>query len=670
VLAPALTGLHLEALQAQDKAQNIGRRIVATSSLASKEYAEGVVEGRVVLPEEVGEARLFLTEARTAARELPADLAARTIATLDSMLTAVDEVGDPVMVAALADGLAEFLGEELGGLDEQLPSLQPDVAFGRGVYAATCSTCHGDQGTGDGVAALGLDPPPSDLTDGTALADQTPLDFYRKVLIGVSGTAMPRFEDSLSTEEIWAVARYATGFRFRDGDVADGERLFWELCVGCTPEGTQDWPWLARLPGWVSDPGELAMRTDEELAAEVRKGALGGPADSASAAAVVAYLRTEPFAFSGGDDVGRVLGGVRTELARGLRAAKDGDYEVAATKMFDSYVVFEAVEADVALRDNALVGELEFAFSEMRGLADARADLVAMGEGYANLDGLLARAESTLGEETSEVGLFTQSFILLLREGVEAMLIVGALAALVMRAGAADRKREIGWGVGLALVASLVTAVLFETVFRVGVAQREMLEGGTMLVAAAVLLFVSYWLISKIEVRRWKDFVSGHGQRAVRDGSMFALGLAAFLAVYREGFETILFYKALFITAGGGGVASVTAGGLAAAAVLVVLYVGMTRFGLRIPIRPFFAATSVVLMYMSFTFAGKGIAELQESSLISTTLLDWAPHVPWMGIYPTTQSMVLQAGILTLILAGLIWTFLVAPRVAQRTSRA
>jgi high-affinity iron transporter len=199
------------------------------------------------------------------------------------------------------------------------------------------------------------------------------------------------------------------------------------------------------------------------------------------------------------------------------------------------------------------------------------------------------------------------------------------------------------------------------------VAQQEVLEGVTMLVAAGVLLFVSYWLVSKVEVTRWKNFLADQGSRAIRQGSLLALAGAAFLAVYREGFETVLFYKALVITAGGSGVGSIMGGGATAAVALAGIYVGISKFGLRIPIRQFFGVTSAVLMYMAFSFAGKGIAELQESNLISTTIVDWAPRVPWMGIYPTTQSLVLQIGILGLIVAGLIWTFGVAPRLVPRS---
>jgi high-affinity iron transporter len=143
---------------------------------------------------------------------------------------------------------------------------------------------------------------------------------------------------------------------------------------------------------------------------------------------------------------------------------------------------------------------------------------------------------------------------------------------------------------------------------------------------------------------------------------MVTLAGAAFLAVYREGFETVLFYKALFITADGQGAGSIGAGALAAAVCLVGIYIGIAYAGVRIPMRVFFGATSAILFYMAFTFAGKGIAELQESQLINITLLDWAPHVPWMGVYPTLQTTVIQVGLLGLLMFGVVWTFVMQPR--------
>ena len=140
-----------------------------------------------------------------------------------------------------------------------------------------------------------------------------------------------------------------------------------------------------------------------------------------------------------------------------------------------------------------------------------------------------------------------------------------------------------------------------------------------MLVAAVVLVYVSYWLFSKVDVEVWQRFVREKIERAAASGSGLALASVAFLAVYREGFETVLFYKALYVTGGGGGAAPITAGLAAGAVVLVALYFGLEKFGIRIPLRPFFAVTGATLYFMAFVFAGAGVKELQEGALVRTT---------------------------------------------------
>jgi high-affinity iron transporter len=210
--------------------------------------------------------------------------------------------------------------------------------------------------------------------------------------------------------------------------------------------------------------------------------------------------------------------------------------------------------------------------------------------------------------------------------------------------------------------ASLLTAVLLETLFQVSQASQEALEGGTMLVACAMLFYVSYWLLSKMEVAKWNRFVKSRVQDAVSSGSALALASVAFLAVYREGFETVLFYKALFVSGGPGDMLPVLAGMLVGGVALALVYLAINRFGVRIPLKPFFGFTSTFLYYMAFVFAGKGVAELQEGGVISTTVVPWAPRVPALGIYPTAESLVLQAVLLALLVAGLVWTFLMEPR--------
>ena len=226
--------------------------------------------------------------------------------------------------------------------------------------------------------------------------------------------------------------------------------------------------------------------------------------------------------------------------------------------------------------------------------------------------------------------------------------------AFLAKAGAAERRREVARGAWLAVAASLLTWALIELLFQTTPGQREAIEGGTMLVAAAVLFYVSYWLLSKIEAAKWTAFVKGKMQSALSSGSGVALTAVAFLAVYREGFETILFYKALFTSAGAMGVSVL--GGIAAGAVgLVIIYLAINQLGLRVAMKPFFAITGAMLYYMAFVFAGKGIAELQEARIVPLTIIEGAPRLPVFGIYPTVESLVMQGALLALAIVAAAW---------------
>jgi high-affinity iron transporter len=214
-----------------------------------------------------------------------------------------------------------------------------------------------------------------------------------------------------------------------------------------------------------------------------------------------------------------------------------------------------------------------------------------------------------------------------------------------------------------AIVVSLLTAVAIETVFRFSPASQEVLEGATMLVATVALFYVSYWLLSKMEVAKWNRFVKGKVQDALVSGSAFALPSVAFLAVYREGVETVLFYKALLVAGPASGAVLPVALGIAAASVVLgIVYVLINRFGVRLPLKPFFGITSAFLYYMAFVFLGKGIAELQGGGVVPITVVNWAPQIERLGIYRTVESLTAQGILLLLFVGALVWTFYLEPR--------
>ena len=606
------------------------RRLAATAQLAAQEYRIGIVDGRVASQAEVDEARLFLQESRRSAQALPTELSRGALAEIDSVIRLVERTAPPDSIDVRVRRLTSTLSIRSGVTLDELPAQTPSLARGAEVYQANCASCHGTLGQGDGPAARGLEPQPTNLAHDAGLMERSPLDYYRRITIGVVGTAMPSFELRMPAQDRWAAALYATLLRLPapSGDIPAALRSF-------------------SVTGRMSDLELLH--------------ALQARDTSPAALAHVAVIRSaQPDATA--NATAHVFGQIRQQLESTYVLARQGDSS-ANTSAFDAYMTFEQVERGVRTKDPQLAAQLEGEFAALRSR-------VAGGGTGPELDSLrqqlalgLEKAERSLGESLSPAGLFFESFLIMLREGLEAILIVGALMTFLVKMGASHRKREINLGVAAAIGGSVITAFAVETVFHLTPAKQEVLEGATMVVATMVLFYVSYWLLSKMEVVKWNHFVKSKVNDALTSGSSLALASAAFLAVYREGFETVLFYKALFFTVGRDESGMpIVAGILLGAAILVGVYIAISRFGVRLPLKPFFGVTSAFLYYMAFVFAGKGVAELQGGGVLPTTILPWAPRMPGLGIYPTVESLLAQGVLVILLFAALIWNFVIEPR--------
>ncbi len=434
-----------------------------------------------------------------------------------------------------------------------------------------------------------------------------------------------------------------------------GAIVYRERCAACHGEsGRGDGPKAKSLkgppPANLTDP---ALMGNKSLLDIFRRIAVGTPgtampefAEDLPAAdrwAVASYVAAMQY---GGSATAATFAAVRHQIDSALARRSD---KVAV----DAYMTFEQVETAIRAKNPGLASELEGNFAWLRTRV-AKADDAERHTIRERLLAGLERAERVVADRPSGMSLFVASFFLLVREGFEAILIVAALMTFLAKAGASERRREVARGAWAAVGASVLTWVLVELLLQVTPGQRELIEGITMLLAAAVLFYVSYWLLSKIASAKWTAFVRGKMQSALSSGSGLALSAVAFLAVYREGFETILFYKALFNSAGASTVP--VAGGIAAGSVgLVAIYLLVNQLGLHVAMKPFFAVTGVMLYYMAFLFAGKGIAELQGAGIIPLTVIEGAPRIPVFGIYPTVESLIVQGLLLALAIVAAVW---------------
>lgn len=354
---------------------------------------------------------------------------------------------------------------------------------------------------------------------------------------------------------------------------------------------------------------------------------------------------------------------VTAELFDGIDKAlvtyENGDVKSAILAVQDAYFdLFEAsgMESKLGARDANFKARLEGHFS----MIVAKMKSGAPGDG---IRGMLApmradfdKAAAMLGKGKESVAtLFFYSLMIILREGIEAILIISAIIAYLAKTGNCDKLKVIYNGCVSAIVLSGITAVLVKWVFKTSAASRETMEGATMLVAAVVLFSVSYWLVSKANAQKWNAYIRDKVGSSVSANSLRALWAAAFLAVYREGAEMVLFYQALVAdSSNSSGLTAITGGFLAGCVLLVAVYIAMSRGAMKLPLRPFFLFTGALLYYMAFVFTGKGVAELISGKVFQPTLVSWMPTVEFVGIYPYLQTLVPQLAIVLAAVAGVV----------------
>ncbi|HEY3257499.1 MAG TPA: cytochrome c/FTR1 family iron permease [Gemmatimonadaceae bacterium] len=338
------------------------------------------------------------------------------------------------------------------------------------------------------------------------------------------------------------------------------------------------------------------------------------------------------------------------EFARQGRRAEAGD------RAFDAYIAFEPLETPARAKQPGLISSMERHFADFKG-AVRQKDMSAAQRARDAIALDLPRVVELTRPTAGGWGAFLQSLLIIVREGFEAILVIGAVVAFLIKMGHRERLRSIWTGVAFGVLASAATAVVLATVFSHLPASREIVEGVTMLIAVAVLFSVSYWLISRVEAAKWQKFIREKVGVALEHGGGKALVLVAFLAVYREGAETALFYQALF-NEGSNVVLPLSLGIVAGLVVLALIFTLFYRYGVKIPMRPFFTVTSVLLYYMAFVFMGKGIRELQEGNIIPVTVMRGLPNVPSMGIFPSVETVTAQALLIALFAFALVKTFL------------
>ena len=338
---------------------------------------------------------------------------------------------------------------------------------------------------------------------------------------------------------------------------------------------------------------------------------------------------------------------INQRIQQAIALYQQGESKKAILSVQNTYFdVFESsgMENKIGSRDSNFKAELEGYFTRLVSLMKAEQGdkLQAQVDG---LDQNLTKAVEMLqGGEQSDWSMFLYSLLIILREGLEALLIVAAIVTYLIKNNHQDKLPVIRQSVYVALIASVVTAFIFQLIFENSGQNRELLEGFTMIFAVIMLFMMSYWLLSKVEAQNWKRYLEGKLSTALTTGSLIGLWLTSFLAVYREGAETVLFYYALV----GDAKSAVSfiylfAGIIVGVIILTICYFVMRYTVVKLPLKPFFMFTGSFMYLMAFVFAGKSVLELIEGKLFEPTLISGVPEISWLGIYPYMETLIPQA---------------------------
>ena len=597
----------------QDSERIEPERLVFLLQYLGTDYGAAVESGQVISEFEYQEmldfSQLLLEESRQLGP--PQEI----LTELEDIRRLIEEKREWSEVRGLTLSLLPRFSEHLNVIS--YPAVVPNLSRGKRFFVENCAKCHGLEGDGKGPSAAELDPPPRSFQD-PRMNQLAPHQLFNALTFGVEGTEMPSHLESLSDQERWDIAFYIMTLR----------------------DGFNPVPPSNLLPVTLKS---LAVHSNEELVAQ-----LGNNGVEAKVAYIDYYRENPP-----GASLQDLLMLAAQKLQQSSEAYGQGRVDLALKLALDAYLEgVEPIEPALAQEDRGLIVELETQFARYRMDLSNGASVEVVNARCQSVQELMKLARQTLSDsEAASSFAFVQSLAIILREGMEAALLLAVMVTYLAAAGYRELQKYVAMGVVGAIVLGILTWWVIQFVLGTSPLEQEALEGMTSLLAAAVLFSVSFWAIRQVDIRNWKEYLRQKAEHAMGTGSGLALASVAFLVVYREAVETILFYEALWMRSESAG-GAIVMGFVLGTLVLLSLVFLMFKVGLRIPLRPFFAITGVLLGVLAFVFAGYGVRELQTIGWIKETPLEWMVRFSILEVRATLETTALQLGILLSFLMG------------------
>jgi high-affinity iron transporter len=591
------------------------------------DYPGAVQDGRIVSETEYQEQVEFSGQVATRIAALPTKPQQRAlVAEARAFQAAIGRKAPAAEILQRARNLGDHL---LAAYPVPLsPATPPDLNRGAALYAEHCASCHGADGKADTPVAHALDPAPIAFADRTRARERSMFAYYQVITQGIEGTAMQGWSQ-LPSQDRWALAFYIGRFSYSDSLGKDGENI---------------WAGDPRVRARIPDLKTLVALTPAQLSAQIGE---------ERANAVYAFLRSDPDALNPNRGVSS-LAVSHALLRQAVEAYRAGDRDRAGDLALHAYLDgFEPVEGVLSARDGGLVAQVEREMGGIRAAIGRGAPLDDVSARADRIQALFTRAEAAMAPSASDrTSTFVGAFAILVREGLEALLIVVAMIGFLTKADRRPLLRWVNAGWVIALVAGAATWWVAERFITISGASREMTEGFGSVLAALILLFVGVWMHGKAQAGAWQRYVKERLDNALSKGSGWFLFLLAFIAVYREVFETIIFYAAL----GAEGQGTALFGGfLLAVACLAAIAWAMLKFSRRLPIGKFFSYSALLIAILAVVLIGKGVAALQEAGFVGITPLESMPRIAMLGLFPTLESVGAQVAMIALLIGGYLY---------------
>lgn len=594
-----------------NQAQSNTRQLMQIAEYINVDYKHAVSNGSILSEAEYSEMQEFSALAVEKSRNL--ENGEKALEASLSLQQAVQRKADPSEISPITVQLRHALmalAPAVSLPDELLATQQV-----QSLYQANCASCHGATGEGNGPLAASLDPAPINFTDVERAENRSLVGLYDAISNGIDGTGMAAFSQ-LSEQERWSLAFYVGGLAFQQADKTDtfpAEMTVQDFVSSSPAVLSQQFPTVSqtKIEQLRADPAPLFKATDPIAMAKqqlnaAHKSYLAGEYKQAQQLAVSAYL--------------------------------DG-YELAENAL-DAY-------------DPKLRKQIEATMMQFRQLSSQRDQQAALSQSLEQAIEQLSTAQDMLSADTlSDSTLFTASFVILLREGLEALLVVLALVTVLVKTDRRDAVKYVHSGWIVAMAAGFATWWAAQSLISISGASREIMEGFAALIAAIVLFYVGFWMHSKTNAANWQAYIRNNIDRHLSSGALWGIAGLSFIAVYREVFETVLFYQSLMTQSLPAQFMSIVTGFLAGVVVLAVIAFIMVRYSLRLPIGKFFAFTTYLMLALCFVLIGKAIAALQEAALVNMSPLPVDISVVWLGIHATWEGILSQ--LLVLVLSALL----------------